>query len=178
MQLTEKQKGVARGAGLAGAITLVSILGVLAWQPDFLTPRDTMTARLSFALKADLAILVLFVISIGRLAKHRFHEPADIDGGGMTVGTQRARSLQAMLQNTLEQTVLAIALHLLWAVIAPLSWLAAIPVAVVLFVAGRIMFFRGYESGAPSRALGFGLTFYPNVLLLSLLTLLALKILG
>ncbi|MBB3064991.1 MAPEG family protein [Limibacillus halophilus] len=178
MQLTEKQKGVVRGAGMAMVITLITLIGVLFWQPDFLTPSNTMAGRLSFALKADLFVVLLLVISIGRLARHRFHEPADIDGGGMSVGTARAKSLQAILQNTLEQTVLAITLHILWAVIAPVSWLAAIPVAVGLFVIGRLLFFSGYESGAPARAVGFGLTFYPNVLLLIILALIALRIVG
>ncbi len=31
---------------------------------------------------------------------------------------------------------------------------------------GRALFWRGYEGGAPGGALGFGLTFYPTMLLL------------
>jgi len=51
----------------------------------------------------------------------------------------------------------------------PVSWIAAIPAAVVLFVLGRVLFLRGYRGGAPSRAIGFALTFYPTVLMLVLL---------
>ena len=40
------------------------------------------------------------------------------------------------------------------------------PTAGLLFVIGRIAFFAGYARGAPARALGFALTFYPTVLLL------------
>ena len=48
----------------------------------------------------------------------------------------------------------------------PLAWQAAVPAAVILFVVGRALFWRGYASGAPGRALGFALTFYPQVVML------------
>jgi len=38
-----------------------------------------------------------------------------------------------------------------------------------MFLVGRLFFFAGYANGAPARAYGFGLTFYPTVLLLLLL---------
>jgi len=67
-----------------------------------------------------------------------------------------------VLQNTLEQAVLAVVAYMIWAVVAPLAWLRTIPMAAILFVAGRILFTRGYERGAPGRAMGFGLTAYPT----------------
>ena len=48
----------------------------------------------------------------------------------------------------------------------PPAQLAVIPAAAVLFALGRLLFWRGYAGGAPSRALGFGLTFYPTALML------------
>jgi hypothetical protein len=58
----------------------------------------------------------------------------------------------------------------------PLKWLRAIPIAALLFVAGRILFARGYERGAPGRAMGFGLTAYPTFgMLVTLALLLALR---
>ena len=39
--------------------------------------------------------------------------------------------------------------------------------AALLFLIGRILFSRGYERGASARAVGFGLTFYPSVLMLA-----------
>ena len=44
----------------------------------------------------------------------------------------------------------------------PFKWLRAIPMAALVFVAGRILFARGYERGAPGRATGFALTAYPT----------------
>jgi hypothetical protein len=116
------------------------------------------------------------MISIMRVANYRFSSPEDIDGSGLTVGTSRVLVLRAILQNTLEQAVLAIVTYAIWAAIMPLKWLRAIPIAALLFVAGRILFARGYERGAPGRAMGFGLTAYPTFgMLVTLALLLALR---
>ena len=106
-------------------------------------------------------------MSIGALARHRFFTPEDIDGGGLTNATGTARTLQAVIQNTLEQSVLALLAHLAWAATVPHRWMAVVPVATALFVLGRVLFWRGYAHGAPSRAIGFGLTFYPSVLMIA-----------
>jgi hypothetical protein len=131
-----------------------------------LSPEATPGERIVFALTADAFVSLWLAISIGLLARHRFFTPEDIDGGGLTQGTDTANILQATLQNTLEQTVLAVLAHLAWAVVMPLAWISAIPAAVVLFLIGRLLFVRGYRGGAPSRSLGFALTFYPSVLML------------
>ena len=117
---------------------------------------------------AVLPILTL-MISVMRVANHRFSTPEDIDGSGLTIGTSRMLVLRAILQNSLEQSVLAVAAYLIWAAVMPHSWLRAIPVAAVLFVVGRILFASGYERGAAGRATGFGLTAYPTFGMLTLL---------
>lgn len=165
--LTPSQKGVRRGAATGVVITAATLGLAIAAAPGRLLPHET--SPLAFALTWDTPIVVCLVINIAMVANHRFFTPEDIDGGGLTAGTARVRLLQSMLQNTLEQTVLAIAVHLIWASVMPPGWLAAIPAAALLFAAGRVLFWRGYASGAPSRALGFGLTFYPSVALLALI---------
>ena len=171
MALTSQQKGVLRGILPALVITIGAFLGAVLWLPVALVA-DNVAARLVFALKFDIAVVLILAVTIGALARHRFFSPEDIDGGGLTIGSARAKSLQAILQNTLEQTVLAVMTHLVWAVVAPAMWMVQIPIAVVLFVVGRTLFWRGYQSGAPNRALGFGLTFYPSVLMAALSILL------
>ena len=133
-----------------------------------LAPEAAVGERIAFALTADALVTLWLAISIGLLARHRFFTPEDIDGGGLSQGTDAANILQASLQNTLEQTVLAVLVHLAWAVVMPVAWISAIPAAVVLFLCGRMLFVRGDRGGAPSRALGFALTFYPSVLMLVL----------
>lgn len=125
-----------------------------------------MLRRLAVALGATAFVLLPLLVCIARLARHRFFSAEDIDGGGLGNASREAAVLQAILQNTLEQTVLAAGSYLAWAAVMPASTLAVIPAACMLFLAGRLAFTRGYRSGAPSRAFGFALTFYPSAIML------------
>jgi hypothetical protein len=83
------------------------------------------------------------------------------------------------MQNTLEQAVLAITAYAIWTVVMPHEWLGSIAAAALLFVAGRVLFARGYMGGAPGRALGFGLTAYPTfAMLATVAVVLSLRLLG
>ena len=166
MGLTTKQRGVLKGMIVGAAVTVVVIVGAILWGPRYLLLEASVSERIAFALRVDVFIALWLGISVALLARHRFFTPEDIDGGGLTHGTEIAHVLQATLQNTLEQTVLAVLVHCMWAIVMPPSWIAAIPAAVILFVFGRVLFLRGYRGGAPARAVGFTLTFYPTVLML------------
>lgn len=168
MALDEKQGGVLKGMLAGAATSLVVIFGTILVAPMMLPPEATPGDRLAFALWADTFIALWLAVSIALLARHRFFTPEDIDGGGLSQGSETAKVLQATLQNTLEQSVLAVLVHLAWATLMPVSWIAAIPSAVVLFLLGRVLFLSGYRGGAPSRAVGFALTFYPTLLMLVL----------
>ena len=110
--------------------------------------------------------VLILGIAIGRLAKHRFFNADDIDGAGLTVASAEAKLLQALLQNTLEQTALAVPTYLAWALLMPGAWLSTVPMAATFHALGRLLFFFGYEKGAGHRALGFALTFYSTMVLL------------
>jgi len=175
MALTVKQRGVLKGISIGAAITVAVIVGAILAGPMVLSPEATVAERLSFALWADVFIALWLGISIALLARHRYFTPEDIDGGGLTRGSETASVLQATLQNTLEQTVLAVLVHLTWATLMPVSWMSAIPAAVVLFLVGRLLFLLGYRGGAPSRALGFALTYYPSLLMLVIVVVAAVR---
>jgi uncharacterized MAPEG superfamily protein len=164
--LTQKQQGVLRGMLAGVVITLLALLFSILSPPAALLPEPGVAAAFARALTWDVLLVVTLALNIALLARHRFFTPEDIDGGGLTEGTPRAQVLQATLQNTLEQMVLAFCVHLIWAGTMPQAWQAAVPAAAVLFLAGRILFWRGYARGAPARALGFALTFYPTVSML------------
>jgi hypothetical protein len=164
--LTDKQRGVLKGMTIGAATSLIVIIAAILLGPALLSPEASAGERLAFALQADAFLALWLGVSIGLLARHRFFTPEDIDGGGLTRGSETANVLQATLQNTLEQTVLAVLVHLAWATLMPVSWMAVIPAAAILFLSGRVLFIRGYRGGAPSRAVGFALTFYPSVLML------------
>jgi len=155
---------------LAGVVITLLALGIsILAPPAAWLPEPDVSAALKQALKWDVLLVVTLAVNIALLARHRFFTPEDIDGGGLTEGTPRAQVLQSTLQNTLEQVVLAFAAHLVWAGAMPREWQVAIPAAAMLFVVGRVLFWRGYARGAPARALGFALTFYPTLAMLLLI---------
>lgn len=165
MALTQKQHGVLKGMIAAMILAIVGLgYGALMFPQEWL-PEPTLEGRTLLAGRCLLAIAVWLLAAIGLLARHRFFTPADIDGSGLTAGTDKARVLQAVLQNTLEQTVLAALVYLAFTLLAPAAYLGALPAAAALFWVGRALFWHGYANGAAARSLGFALTFYSTVLL-------------
>ncbi|WP_428641895.1 MAPEG family protein [Roseibium sp.] len=165
MPLSQKQTGVLKGMIAALVLSALALgAGAFRFPADWL-PEDTGAGRAIFAARTLLFLSFWLLVTIGTLARHRFFTPQDIDGSGLTSGTDTARVLQAVLQNTLEQTVLAALVYTSFAVLAPVALLGALPVAAGLFWLGRALFWHGYARGAAGRALGFALTFYSTVLL-------------
>ena len=107
MQLTKKQNGVLKGM-ILGMSMAISLVGLGSYFNPF-----GYQAAISLSNKLDIVALSLLIpalflaVAIGRLAKHRFFTPEDIDGGGLSVGSEQAKVLQSLLQNTVEQTLLA-----------------------------------------------------------------------
>ncbi len=166
MPLTDKQKGVVRGVVPAAVLAAVGLCGVSLLIPITALPVDEPGARLAWALQWALLPVLTLIIAIMRVGNYRFSSSEDIDGGGLTNPTPQIQILRAVLQNTLEQTVLAVTVYLIWAAVMPFRWLRVIPVAALLFVVGRVLFARGYSRGAPGRAMGFGMTMYPTAAML------------
>ena len=163
MAFTDEQRGVLRGAAAGLAMTLGALGAALALPPMQVVALGQIHSRL--ALWSEWAVLAILplILLIGALARHRFRSPGDIGGSGLSPGGEHARMLQAMVQNTLEQTVLWAGVTLVWAVRMPVGTLGVIPVSVVLFLLGRALFVGRYHLGAGARASGFALTFYPSV---------------
>eukprot|EP00761_Pharyngomonas_kirbyi_P000072 gb/GECH01000072.1/.p1 GENE.gb/GECH01000072.1/~~gb/GECH01000072.1/.p1 ORF type:complete len:185 (+),score=24.68 gb/GECH01000072.1/:1-555(+) len=168
--MSNKQYGVLQGM-VIGALLSILIVGgavcnVLPSLLHFHPQNDDISSRLQFFVSYLPLLSIPLVLAIGRMAGLRFFSPQDIDGSGLTTQTtQTARVYQAVIQNTLEQTVIAIPGHLIWCVSMPLSGQHAGPLAAVMFIWGRLLFAVGYSSGAEARSLGFTLTFYPTVVM-------------
>jgi hypothetical protein len=146
------------------AAGLLLTLGALLWQgaPAADIDRASLWAACSATAAAWLAL------SVALLARHRFFSAEDIEGAGLTRPSDRARLLQALIQNTAEQTILAAAAYAAWLLAIPGSAPGVAVHCAVLFSLGRLLFFAGYRRGAAARSLGFALTFYPTVGLLGL----------
>lgn len=158
MVFTRTQAGVAAGIAAGFALTLAAFL----W-PELPAVAGDPASRLSLWFACAVFVSVWLLVSVGRLAGHRFLTPADIDGGGLSDGTPKARLLQALIQNTLEQVVLAVAAYGAWLWLGPPDRHGLVMVCALYFAVGRLLFFAGYSRGAAFRALGFTLTFYPTV---------------
>ncbi len=166
MALTTKQQGVAKGMA-AGGLTAILIIGLGAATNPFGFPAELpMDDKIAVAVRSAAAPGLILAVAIARLAKHRFFTPEDIDAGAAQTSSSKAQMLQSMLQNTLEQAVLAVIAYGFWAVTMPSAWLSVCYLAAAAFVIARILFFVGYERGAPARSFGFALTFYPSLLIL------------
>lgn len=150
-----------------GALISIALIAVgMSLNPLGLSQGATVTQRLSVVSASATLLALCLAVSIGRLARHRFFTPEDINGTNLHHNSDRANQLQSLLQNTLEQSVLASIVYFSWAVTMPASSLTVVPLAAVGFAVGRVLFFFGYDKGAPARALGFALTFYPSLVML------------
>lgn len=166
MQLAEKQYGVIKGMMLGMCIAL-GVVGLGSYLNPFGYPESlSLTSKLNVVALSCIIPALFLAIAIGRLAKHRFFTPEDIDGGGLPGGSEESRLLQSLLQNTVEQALLASPVYWAWSAVMPAAFLSTVPLAALTFGLGRILFFTGYKKGAPSRAFGFTLSFYPTVIML------------
>ncbi len=155
--LSREQVGVIAGAAGGLAITLAALF----W-PTHPGGSADAGARLALRAACDLAAAFWLAISIAMLANHRFFSARDIAGAGLTEASSRAKLLQGLVQNTLEQTVLAAAVWAAW-LFAAAGAASTVVLCAGCFCAGRLLFFLGYGRGAAARLLGFALTFYPSV---------------
>jgi FtsH-binding integral membrane protein len=156
-----EQRRVVFGMALALAIT-ASVLAFVTFLEPTSSPVAPLPERLQVALQADLFVVCWLAATIANVARLRFFASEDIAGSSTGSGSQPVRDAVAILQNTVEQVVLAVPAHLALAV--TMSRPTGILIAhVVLFGVGRTLFWAGYKRGAGGRALGFALTFYPTV---------------
>ena len=160
----QQQRGVTIGAG-AAALTTVIALGFAA-MVDRSTAPTPFIQSLQFAIQIDLFVVVWLALAIGNVARLRHSSEADINASLIEGGSAEVRVASAILQNTFEQVGLAVATHLI--LIATFDRAHAVLVTLAgLFAIGRARFWAGYNKGAGGRAFGFGLTFYPSVLILA-----------
>lgn len=132
-----------------------------AWLPTtYLGLERTMDAgeRIAFVLQADVFVFLWLAGCVKAVSSGRFRSPADIHGSAFAPPSPAIAVRVAILQNSLEQTVLAVGAHLALAAVMRATELVLIPVLIVLYLIGRISFAAGYAKGAPGRTFGMALT--------------------
>jgi hypothetical protein len=108
--------------------------------------------------------LVLLVLTL-TTAQYRFFNKPYIDGTRSDLPPFLEINLRTT-QNTLEQTMLAVITWPALALMLPPERLGLIPVTSILFGAGRVMFWIGYQLHPLARIFGFALSSVPTALAL------------
>lgn len=134
-----------------------------------------LAERLIVTARADVFVLCWLAATIGNVARLRFFSTDDIAGSGSGTATAEVGHAKAVLQNTLEQVVLAVPVHVALAVLVASS-LPLIVALAALFAIGRLLFWIGYSRGAEARAFGFALTFYPSLVGLAIAVFAAVRL--
>jgi len=169
-QMTEDDMAVAertiRRAGLL-SLVILAMTASLAWTllPALVDFPRHLDQRLAYAAQASVPVLLCLVTAVAMVSTGRRFSPDDIGGSAAGPPGPRIAVQSAFLQNTLEQTVLAVGAYFAYAATLGGPALSLILVAVVLFVTGRVLFYRGYRRGVTGRAFGMTLTLMPTLLL-------------
>ncbi|WP_313003944.1 MAPEG family protein [Brevundimonas sp.] len=161
MRLPAEQRAIAVRS--APAILITASAAASAWlrlSPPLLgAARDMATAdRLAYALQANLPVFLWLAGCLRVVASLRFRSDADRPGSAYAAPSARLAVPAAVLQNSLEQTVLAVGAHLVLATVLRGEEMVLLPVLVALYLVGRVFFALGYARGAAARAFGMALT--------------------
>jgi hypothetical protein len=170
-----EQRRVVIGASLALLVSAVILIGGYLMVSLPLHGTAAVAERLAFALKVDIMVLLWPILAIISVGNGRFMSRDDIQGAGFYPPSERIAIPVAILQNTIEQTVLAVGAHLILATMLVGQELVILPLLALLFCAGRVAFWAGYRDGAGRRAFGFALTFFPTVAAYGLTILLLIR---
>ncbi|HQR88232.1 MAG TPA: MAPEG family protein [Caulobacter sp.] len=166
MPLSPDQMGIVRGSALALAIAGATLAAAWAWLPAQsmgVAPGFDAGERLVYALKTALPVFLWLAIAIRGVSGRRFTSPADIRGSAFAPPSPELKVPVAILQNSLEQTVLFMGAHLILAAVLRDGELVLLPTMVLLYMAGRVCFAVGYARGASGRAFGMALTAGPTI---------------
>lgn len=150
---------------VSGALALLvvgSTLGASFFVAPALAFPEALTERLAFALQVDVVLALVLLVAVQRVSSGRYRSAADNRGSAYSQPSEKIAVDAAFLQNTLEQAVIALIVHLAVASSVSGPALIFIPAACIMFVAGRIAFRLAYPHGAGARAFGMVLTVLPS----------------
>ena len=161
MTPSAEQKAIRVRSALAVGLTAAAVALAWLWLPPSLLGASAGMAtadRLAYALKADLLVFLWLGGCLRTVASIRYRSDADRPGAAYGPPSARLAVPAAVLQNSLEQTVLAVGAHLILATVLQGEEMILLPVLVALYLIGRVLFAFGYAKGAGARAFGMALT--------------------
>jgi uncharacterized membrane protein YecN with MAPEG domain len=162
--MAAEERAIRRDSSVATLATLAAFAAAYWIGPAVADLPTALDERLAFAARLLAVPGFVLLVAILMVSTARRFSAEDIGGQAAGPPSDKLAIKAAFLQNTLEQTVLAGGFYLALAAVAGGPWLALIPVAALLFVVGRVLFYLGYHRGAKGRALGMALTMIPSAL--------------
>lgn len=166
MTFDREQQSIAwQSAAAVLLAAAVLVAGYLWLPPEFAGATDSMPLadRIACALKWDLLVFIWLAGCVGAVSQGRFWSPSDRHGSAYSKPGPAIAVRAAVLQNSLEQTVLAVGAHLILAALLRGAELVLVPLLVLLYLLGRAAFAAGYARSALGRAFGMALTGAPLV---------------
>lgn len=162
--LTSEQHKIYRGIAAALLVCVVVLAGTHLLLPDHVRfPGDDLRSQLTFWAGASLFIVLWVLIGIGMVSHGRRHSPQDILGSAYAPPSSKIAVRVAFLQNTLEQAVVAILVHLAIILLFGVAAMPFVTGCVLLFGIGRVTFLIGYPRGPGARSFGMAVTFLPTL---------------
>lgn len=142
---------------IGGGLAILWSLALLTGAALFVTL--PVFALIPTIMTAFLAPGLVMIMMVGRVAQRRFNE----SNNGQSPLSEGGEIDRSVLQNTMEQMVLAAAIWPAAAVVLGPYGPGVIVSLGVGFAFARLIFWVGYHRGLLLRAFGFGATFYPTV---------------
>jgi len=140
-----------------GLVFYVCAKLVFHWQPQAWEVAD----RLTLVIKCSVATILPAVVAIAFVAAQRLNPDMWV---GQKVRPNSSLDINTrFVLNTVEQFVLFLVGLSGMSLYVPVSEARTVPILAALFLMGRILFWVGYHKNPYLRAFGFGLTFYPTV---------------
>lgn len=162
--LKQEQRRIYRGVAFA-LIVCGIVLGAshLALPRLIQLPGGDLEARLVFWASASLFVVAWVVFGVGMVSRGRRRSVEDIRGAAYSPPSPKIAVAAAFLQNTLEQSFIALFAQLALVLLLGRTALPLVAGSVVLFSIGRAAFLAGYPKGAGARSFGMALTALPSL---------------
>ncbi|MGZ8416787.1 MAG: MAPEG family protein [Methyloceanibacter sp.] len=148
---------------LVGNWLLAAIFYTLAklywrWMPESWTVGERLELVIKIAVFALMpALLAICIVAAQRLNPNMWVGRAPKTNSALDINTR-------FILNTVEQSILFVIGLAGLAVYCPIEEARTLIILAVLFLTGRLLFWVGYHYNPYVRAFGFGLTFYPTVM--------------
>lgn len=162
--LRQEQRKIYRGAAAAFIFCAAIFGAAYLFLPGFIRlPGEDFQSLLTCWAGASLFIVIWIMIGVGMVSSGRRRSPEDIRGSAYSAPSPRIAVQVAFLQNTLEQSIIAMFTQLALILLLGSIAIPLLAASVLLFAVGRVTFLKGYPKGAGVRSFGMAVTAIPSL---------------